>query len=147
MYIYVNGSFKKVASSSTSPDDDPIIDPDEMDTRELQNYLDNLDHINFVPVKDPDSKYTVRVNEYGNLIVYDANNDSVLNRPSSRGLYFPGYSEIGGLMINSFYLGGLENDEHSYQACSHNFVELANITYSDINLNGLCLLYTYNDET
>ncbi len=147
MYIYVNGSFKKVASSSTSPDDEPIIDPDEMDTRELQNYLDNLDHINFVPVNDPDSKYTVRVNEYGNLVVYNSNNDSVLNRPSSRGLYFPGYSEIGGLMINSFYLGGLENDEHSYQACSHNFVELANITYSDINLNGLCLLYTYNDET
>lgn len=144
MYIYVNGTFKKVASSSSSPDD-PIIDDETMDTTELQQYLDNLDHINFVPVKDPDSKYTVKVNEYGNLIVYNSNNDSVLNRPTSRGLYFHGYEEIGGLMINSFYLGGLDKDEHSYQACSHNFVELANITYSDINLNGLCLLYTYND--
>lgn len=145
MYIYINGSFKKVASSSSS--DDTIIDDDTMNTTELQQYLDNLDHINFVPVSDPEKKYTVRVNEYGNLVVYDANNDSVLNRPTSRGLYFHGYEEIGGLMINSFYLGGLDKDEHSYQSCSHNFVELANITYSDINLNGLCLLYTYNDET
>lgn len=150
MYIYVNGSFKKVASSSTSPDE-PIIDDDTMDTTELQQYLDNLDHINFIPVKDPNSKYTVRVNEYGNLIVYDSNNDSVLNAPSTRGLYFPGFDDgtgaIGELKINAFYLGGLDNDEHSYQPCSHNFVELANISYHDINLNGLCLMYTYNDST
>lgn len=150
MYIYVNGSFKKVASSSTSPDE-PIIDDDTMDTTELQQYLDNLDHINFIPVKDPNSKYTVRVNEYGNLIVYDSNNDSVLNAPSTRGMYFPGFDDgtgaIGELKINAFYLGGLDNDEHSYQPCSHNFVELANISYHDINLNGLCLMYTYNDNT
>lgn len=146
MYIYVNGSFKKVASSSTSPDE-PIIDDDTMDTQELQEYLDNLDHINFVPVKDPNTKYTVKVNEYGNLVVYNSENDSVLTTPSERGLYFPGYEGIGELMINSFYLGGLDTDEHSYQPCSHNFVELSNISYHDINLNGLCLLYTYNDTT
>jgi hypothetical protein len=146
MYIYVNGSFKKVASSSTSPDE-PIIDDDTMDITELQEHLDNLDHISFVPVNDQESKYTVRVNEYGNLIVYNAQNDEVLTRPSERGLYFPGYSGIGELMINSFYLGGLDTDEHSYQPCSHNFVELSNISYHDINLNGLCLLYTYNDTT
>lgn len=142
MYIYVNGEFKRVASSSSSPDDEPIIDDETMDTTELQQYLDNLDHINFIPVKDPESKYTVKVNEYGNLIVYNSNNDSVLPEPGSRGLYIPGYSNIGGLIINSFYLGGADKDEHSYQPCSHNFVEIANITYNDINLNGLCLMYT-----
>ena len=145
MYIYVNGTFKKVASSSSSPDE-PIIDDDTMDTTELQQYLDKLDHINIVPVNDPNSKYTVRVNEYGNLIVYDANNDTVQATPSSRDLYFQGYKSIGALVINSFYLGGLENNEHSYQPCSHNFVELANISYQDINLNGLCLLYTHTGE-
>ena len=145
MYIYINGTFKKVASSSSSPDE-PIND-DTMDTTELQQYLDNLDHINFIPIKDPESKYTVRVNEYGNLIVYDSNNDSVLATPTSRDLYFSGYKSIGALIINSFYLGGLENNEHSYQPCSHNFVELANISYQDINLNGLCILYSHTGET
>lgn len=146
MYIYVNGSFKRIASSSSS-DDTPIDTDDTMDINELQEHLDNLEHISFVPVNDPESKYTVRVNEYGNLIVYNAENDSVLTRPSERGLYFPGYEGIGELMINSFYLGGSDTDEHSYQPCSHNFVELANISYHDINLNGLCLLYTSNDTT
>lgn len=146
MYIYVNGSFKKVASSSSSPDDEPIIDDNTMDTTELQEYLDSLDHVKFVPVKDPDTTYTVRVNEYGNLVVYNSENDSVLTTPSARGLYFANYENMGELLINSFYLGGLDKDEHSYQPCSHNFVELANISYHDINLNGLCLMYTYTND-
>ena len=62
MYIYVNGSFKKVASSSSSPDE-PIIDDDTMDVTQLKEQLNNLDQISFVPVKTPDKKYTVKVNE------------------------------------------------------------------------------------
>lgn len=150
MYIYVNGNFKALASGSTINDDDDNnneFNDDTMDTTQLQNYLDNLDSISFVPVNDENKKYTVKVNEYGNLVVYDSNNDSVLTTPSSRGLYFPGYSTIGQLIINSFYLGGIDNDEHSYQPCSHNFVEIANISYEDINLNGLCLMYTPDDIT
>lgn len=144
MYIYVNGSFFTIASSGSQSTDDDF-NYDTMDTTELQQYLDNLDHINFIPLNKPNSKYTVRVNEYGNLMVYDASNDLVSPTPTSRGLYKPGYSEMGSILINSFYLGGSDTDEHSYQACSHNFVELANITYTDINLNGLCLMYTYDD--
>lgn len=150
MYIYVNGNFKALASGSGNIDDnDDEFNDDTMDTTQLQQYLDNLDSISFIPVNNEDKKYTVKVNEYGNLVVYDSNNDSVLTRPSSRGLYFPGYDggdgAIGRIMINSVYIGGLDNNEHSYQSCSHNFVELANIGYSDINLNGLCLMYTSDD--
>lgn len=147
MYIYVNGSFKKVASSSSSPDE-PIIDDDTMDVTQLKEQLNNLDQISFVPVKTPDKKYTVKVNEYGNLIVYDSNNDSVLSEPENRGLYLPGVlsEKIVQVKINSIYVGGLNNNEHSYQPCSHNFVELANVSYSDVNLNGLCLLYTPDDS-
>ena len=38
-------------------------------------------------------------------------------------------------------MGGLASDEHSYNYCSHHFVELSNLTNEDINLNGLSLQY------
>ena len=146
MYIFDNGRLYTVASSGSDNTDD-----DGMTQEELQNYLNNLSSINFVPINKPDSKYTVKVNEYGNIIVYDSNNDSVLPEPTSRGIYFPGTlasgQPLGAIVINSIYLGGLDKDEHSYQACSHNFVELANISYNDINLNGMCLMYTSTGET
>ena len=45
------------------------------------------------------------------------------------------------LYINSFYCGGENGDVHSLNQCSHNFVELANLTGKDINLNGTSLQY------
>ena len=45
------------------------------------------------------------------------------------------------LYINSVYCGGNNSNEHSLNLCSHNFVELSNLTTSDINLNGLVLKY------
>ncbi len=140
MYIYNNGNFYIVASSNS-----PTPTDDEMDTAELQNYLNNLSSISFVPLNDENSTYTVRVNEYGNLIVYDSNNDVVQAEPTSNTIYFNN-SGMGSLIINSFYLGGLDTDEHSYQPCSHNYVEIANISYNDINLNGLQLMYTYDNS-
>ena len=116
-----------------------------INTAELQNYLNNLSSISFVPLNDENSTYTVRVNEYGNLIVYDSNNDVVQAEPTSNTIYFNN-SGMGSLIINSFYLGGLDTDEHSYQPCSHNYVEIANISYDDINLNGLQLMYTYDNS-
>ena len=52
----------------------------------------------------------------------------------------------GRLFINSIFCGG-SGDAYSYQACSHNFVELANCSGHDINLNGLYLLYAPNPDT
>lgn len=46
------------------------------------------------------------------------------------------------LYINEVYCGGIENDEHSVGFCSHNFVELANLSGKDINLKGLSLQYS-----
>lgn len=46
------------------------------------------------------------------------------------------------LYINEVYCGGMENDEHSVGFCSHNFVELANLSGKDINLKGLSLQYS-----
>ncbi len=46
------------------------------------------------------------------------------------------------LYINEVYCGGMGNDEHSVGFCSHNFVELANLSGEDINLKGLSLQYS-----
>lgn len=46
------------------------------------------------------------------------------------------------LYINEVYCGGMSNDEHSVGFCSHNFVELANLSGRDINLKGLSLQYS-----
>lgn len=46
------------------------------------------------------------------------------------------------LYINAVYCSGRTADEHSYLPCSHNFVELSNLTKSDINLSGMYLMYS-----
>ena len=146
MYIFDNNRLYVVGGGGSGSD------TSDMDIEQLQSYLDELTSISFKPIEDPDSTYTVRVNQYGQLIVYDKNNDKVQTSPgNSFSLYLPGEvtgeAAMGSILINSFYLGGLDKDEHSYQPCSHNYIELANITNSDINLNGLCLMYTYTDST
>lgn len=65
--------------------------------------------------------------------------------------YFPIQSDHTGnvnspmIYINSFYCGANGN-EKSYKPCSHNFVELSNLTNKDLNLKGLYLHYTNNDS-
>jgi hypothetical protein len=45
------------------------------------------------------------------------------------------------------YCGGNDSTEKSYNPCNYNFVELSNLTTSDINLNGLYLHYTENAKS
>ena len=51
------------------------------------------------------------------------------------------------LYINSIYCGGADNEiplPDKYQPCSHNFVELSNLTDNDIGLNNIVLRYSQN---
>lgn len=58
-------------------------------------------------------------------------------------------TKLGYLYINMIYCGGVDGensdnaiiDEHSYNYCSHNFVELSNVSDKDICLDGLSLQY------
>ena len=150
LYIYVNGSLVAISGSGGSGESG---ENDDDDMNELQvkglitTALQNVDSIGFIPVNAtvndgvPSIRYIARVNEEGKLIVYD---ESLNNRQSSPGGYFYKGSVSGsGLLINSYYLGGLDKDE-----CSHNFVELSNVLKDeatgkgiDVNLNGLYLCY------
>ena len=64
--------------------------------------------------------------------------------------YFPVLSDFTGntnspmIYINSIYCGG-DSSSKDYNPCSHNFIELANLTKVDLNLKGLYLHYTEKD--
>ena len=61
--------------------------------------------------------------------------------------YFPVLSDFTGntnspmIYINSLYAGG-DSTSKDYNPCSHNFIELCNLTNIDLNLKGLYLHYT-----
>ena len=83
--------------------------------------------------------YELRVDNEGNLYTYNGDDvPSPLTPPTTSGQTLPK------LYINSFYCGGQTANEHTLNYCSHNFVELSNLTSSDINLKGLSLQYTIN---
>lgn len=84
------------------------------------------------------------MNDDGNVIVYnDTNYDNNLgNAGSVSGSYISDY-----LRINSIFLGGTGTKLDSFAACTHNFVELANASLDDINLNGIYLMYRADQET
>lgn len=83
--------------------------------------------------------YTLKVDNEGNLFTVDESKiPGALTPPTEAGQVLPK------LYINSFYCGGKNANEHTLNYCSHNFVELSNLTANDINLKGLSLQYTIN---
>ena len=107
--------------------------------------LDKLETIGFVAPSG--QTYRVKVNNDGELIVYMKELDTPQPEPAggetdTNGWVYVTSLYLQKLYINSLYCGGLTADEHSYNYCSHNFVELSNLTDSDINLNGLSLQYS-----
>lgn len=145
MYIYYNNAFYPIGGTSSNNNNEEQI----MKKEELQTLLNGgIDSINFTDING-ENKYVVKVNRYGNLQVYDKSLDVALSEPNSNGIFLQ-FDDVGkdgtynSIQINSFYLGGSDKDEHSYQPCSHNFVELSNISSKDISINGLILLYTFD---
>lgn len=152
LYIYINGSLVVVAGGSATDDDDDdnTGGSTDMDTDEIlkliNNQLQQVESIGFIPVGSTEPKYTVKVSKEGTLLCYDKTLDNWQPIPDEN-YYFADSVSHSGLLINSFYLGG-DGDEHSYQPCSHNYVELSNVwmksktaVQKDINLNGFYLLY------
>lgn len=80
--------------------------------------------------------YIIAVDDNGNLFAYNpADIPSPLTPPTEPG------AVLSKFYINEFYCGGKNADEHTVNYCSHNFVELSNLTKSDINLEGMSLQY------
>lgn len=109
---------------------------------------DDLDNLETIGLVAPSGQvYRIKVNNDGKLIVYRKELDTPQAEPSGgtddgTGWIYVTTLFLQKLYINSLYCGGLNSDEHSYNYCSHNFVELSNLTGKDINLKGLSLQYT-----
>ena len=107
------------------------------------NLTDVVSHLT-----SPDgTDYLLLVDNNGNLYTKRSTQSDVqpLNPPgdATKGkIYsFSGDEEnTSKLYINSLYCGGA-SDENSLNYCSHNFVELSNLTKADINLSGMTLQY------
>lgn len=129
LYIYINGSF--VSISNGSGGDVPT--PDDMTQDDIEKLYFN--HLGFINSKN--EQYRMEVNDNGNIIVYNtANYDGNIGTADQYGSYINSY-----LKINSIFLGGTNTKLDSFSACSHNYVELANGSTTDVNLNGIYLLY------
>jgi len=107
--------------------------------------LDKLDTIGFVA---PNGQiYRVKVNNNGQLVVYKKELDVDQAEPTggqedpNTGWIYVTSLYLQKLYINSLYCGGITSDEYSYNPCSHNFVELSNLTGKDVSLKGLSLQY------
>lgn len=129
LYIYINGKFVSI-SNGTGGD---VPTPDDMTQEDIEKLYFN--HLGFTNSKN--EQYKMEVNENGNIIVYNtANYDGNIGNKGTYGSYISDY-----LRINSIFLGGVNTKLDSFSACSHNYVELANSSTKDINLNGIYLLY------
>lgn len=108
---------------------------------------EDLDGLDSLGLKSPDeSIYRLVVDNSGKLTIYNKNLDTPTTGPTANGIADAGWSYsttlfLPKLYINSVYCGGDDN-AHSYNYCSHNFVELSNLTDNDVNLNGLSLQYS-----
>lgn len=86
------------------------------------------------------SEFNLKVDNDGNLYTEKINTAAgTLSKPAEERPTKPLEPK---LYINEVYCGGMGNDEHFVGFCSHNFVELANLSGKDINLKGLSLQYS-----
>ena len=154
LYIKSKNKLVKInGSSNFTPDDDDDNDNEIEDIMTGITFInDGVGAIDFISSNG--TKYTMKVNDSGKLCVYN----DVLNKPhaeptgNASGTEGSNVSELflPKLYINSVYCSGILDDngneinEHSINPCSHNFVELSNLTTEDINLNGLSLQYADN---
>ena len=93
-------------------------------------------HLEYLKFTDGTNEYKVNVSSDGSFNVHKISSDTtgVGNTDGTWGVYV---SHL--LNINEVYCGGNGSENCM---CSHNFVELANASEYDINLNGIFLLYT-----
>lgn len=94
-------------------------------------------------ITSPDgTDYVLKVDNEGNLYTETTVQAIKPNAPSgTTNVTAITPTTVNKLYINSVYCGGVDADEHTINYCSHNFVELSNLTNNNINLEGMSLQY------
>lgn len=120
--VYYQGGFYGDGTSSSGGGSD-------IDMEQLLSMV--YEYLNFDNGK---TKYKAEVNTDGNWVVTPYT-DKIIDVVKGKNDVYINHL----LCINSVYCG---KDGGENPACTHNFVELANASDTDINLNGIYLLYT-----
>jgi len=137
--VRLNGTSNNNTDSGNTDDND---NKEIMD--EIKTISGGVSSMTFVSTNG--NKYNAKMSDDGELKIYNASLDTPIAAPTGKAegksgdlvtdLFLPK------LYINSFFCGGNDSNEHDYKYCSHNYVELSNLTDSNINLNGLYLYYS-----
>ena len=87
------------------------------------------------------TKFLLKVYDDGTLYADEQITDAITPQVPTTDTIVDLAADVKKLYINSFYCGGLDADIHTLNYCSHNFVELCNLTNNDVKLDGISLLY------
>ena len=88
------------------------------------------------------TKYRLDVNNQGKITV-----SPICKNQDSLNSYYNSSKNRYKIYINSLYCGGLNSNKIMFRPCSHNFVELSNLTNYDINLEEAKVSLQYIDRT
>lgn len=148
---------KLIQIGSSGGDTDPDPDPEYMKQiiTELVGNEEKIIGINFGDMANKNYDYQLRVVN-GKLALHPldldipnlaANTQSIVSGNYYNKPYFPVTTTNPNspmIYINSVYTGG-KGGIRDYNPCSHNFVELVNLSEVELNLKGLYLHYTEKD--
>lgn len=110
---------------------------------EEDNYLTELVDIEKVDwLTDNLTKYRMDVNNQGKITV-----SPICKNQSSMESYYNSGKNRYKIYINSLYCGGLNSNKTMFRPCSHNFIELSNLTNYDINLEEANISLQYIDRS
>ena len=110
---------------------------------ETDDYLTELVDIEKIDwLTDNLKKYRMDVNNQGKITISPMCN----NQPSMDSYYNKSKNRYK-IYINSLYCGGLNSNKLMFRPCSHNFIELSNLTNYDINLSEAKVSLQYIDRT
>ena len=137
-------------NKGSKPDDTPGNTDTPNPSDPILPDMENVEKITFVSPNK--TKYRMSITDAGDIKVINERTETAPDESSvmksgsfqgmSKALYLPQ------LYINSLFCGGIDVEHPSkWQYCSHNFVELSNLTNEDISLNGMSLQYSINGTT
>ena len=114
---------------------------DDADTdKEYLTELVNIEKIDWLT--DSSTRYRMDVDNYGKLTI-----SPLATNQQSLSSYYDTSKKRYKIYINSLYCGGLNSNKLMFRPCSHNFVELSNLTNYDINLQEAKISLQYIDRT
>ena len=118
----------------------PISENDGDDTDDYLTELVDIEKIDWLT--ENLTQYRMDVNNQGKLTI----SPLCKNQPSLNSYYNTSKNRYK-IYINSLYCGGLNSNKLMFRSCSHNFIELSNLTNYDINLAEAKISLQYIDRT